>query len=43
MNSIMEWVFTANLHPYQIVFWTVAGAFVWNFLEGCYGKLRRRP
>ncbi len=43
MTPLMEWMFTANLHPYQIIFGMVLVGLLYEFLESCYGKLRRRP
>ena len=40
MDRIMEWVFTANIHPYQIAAGLLAVYLLLGFAELCYGKLK---
>ena len=40
MDRIMEWVFTANIHPYQIAVFIVGACVSYGLCETFYGKLK---
>ena len=40
MDRIMEWVFTANIHPYQVAALIVGTCVLYSFCQLCYGKAK---